>query len=87
MIPFLSGYHISFSYFFALKVVRDPHYCVKLKIFPAPFHIFGQMDKMKQPHGRMSTKWAPHDRGASNVIGASQWVSPLPNLHNLQSIT
>ena len=39
---------------------------------------------MKQPHGRMSTKWAPHDGGgASNVMG----VSPLPNLHNLQSIT
>ena len=44
---------------------------------------------MKQPHGRMSTKWAPHHLGggASNVMGASQGVSPLPNLHNLQSIT
>ena len=26
-------------------------------------------------------------RGASNVMGASQGVSPLPNLHNLQLIT
>ena len=34
MIPFLSSYHISFSYFFALKVVRGPHFCVKLKMFP-----------------------------------------------------
>ena len=42
---------------------------------------------MKQPHGRMSTKWAPHDGGASNVMGASQGVSPLSNLHNLQLIT
>ena len=25
--------------------------------------------------------------GASNVMGASQGVSPLPNLHNLQLIT
>ena len=25
--------------------------------------------------------------GASNVMGASQGVSELPNLHNLQSIT
>ena len=43
---------------------------------------------MKQPHGCMSTKWAPHDGGggASNVMGASQGVSPLPNLHSLQSI-
>ena len=41
---------------------------------------------MKQPHGRMSTKWAPADGGAFNVMGASQGVSPLPNLHNLQSI-
>ena len=31
MIPFLSSYHISFSYFFALKVVKG----VKLKMFPA----------------------------------------------------
>ena len=45
MIPFLSGYHISFSYFFALKVVRGHHFCMKLKMFPTPFHIFGQMDK------------------------------------------
>ena len=42
---------------------------------------------MKQPHGRMSTKLAPQNGGASNVMGASQRVSPLPNLHNLQSIT
>ena len=34
MVPFLSSYHISFSYFFALKVVRGPHFCVKLKMFP-----------------------------------------------------
>ena len=43
-------------------------------------------DKTKQPHGRMSTKWAPIT-GVSNVTGASQGVSPLPNLHNLQLIT
>ena len=42
---------------------------------------------MKQPHDRMSTKWTPHHGGASNVTGASQGVSPLPNLHNLQLIT
>ena len=42
---------------------------------------------MKQPHDCMSTKWAPHDGGASNVMGASQGLSPLPNLQNLQSIT
>ena len=29
----------------------------------------------------------PHHGGASNVMGASQGVSPLSNLHNLQSIT
>ena len=34
MIPFLSGYHISFSYFFALEGVRGPDFCVKLKMFP-----------------------------------------------------
>ena len=28
-----------------------------------------------------------HWEGASNVVGASQEVSQLPNLHNLQSIT
>ena len=47
MIPFLSGYHISFTYNFALKVVRGPHFCVKLKMFPTQLHIFGQMDKKK----------------------------------------
>ena len=35
VIPFLSGYYISFSYFFVLKVVRGPHFCVILKMFPA----------------------------------------------------
>ena len=35
MIPYLPGYHISFSYFFALKVVRSPDFCVKLKMFPS----------------------------------------------------
>ena len=29
----------------------------------------------------------PSLEGASNVMEASQGVSPLPNLHNLQSIT
>ena len=29
----------------------------------------------------------PPSRGASNVTEASQGVFPLPNLHNLQSIT
>ena len=44
MIPFLSGYHVSFFYHFALEVVRGPHFCVKLKMFPTQFHKFGQMD-------------------------------------------
>ena len=35
MIPFLSSYHISFSYFFALKVVRGTDFCLKLKMLPA----------------------------------------------------
>ena len=39
MIHFLSGYDISFSYFFALEVVRGPHFCVKLKMFHPQFHI------------------------------------------------
>ena len=47
MIHFLSGYHISFSYFFALEVMRSPHFCVKLKMFHPLFHIFGHMDKKK----------------------------------------
>ena len=48
----------------------------------------GAQNKMKQPHDHMSTKWAPHHwGGASNVMGASQGVSLLPNLHNLQLIT
>ena len=47
MIYFLSSYHISFCYFFALKVVRDPDFCVKLKKFPIWFYILGQMDKKK----------------------------------------
>ena len=52
------------------------------------FCLFSVNLQMKQPHGRMSTKWAPHHvGGASNVTGASQGVSPLPNLHNLQLIT
>ena len=37
MIPILSGYHISFSYFFALEMVRGPYFCVKLKKFPTQF--------------------------------------------------
>ena len=45
MIPFLFGYCISFCYFFLLEVVRGPDPCVKLKMFPGQFHIFGQMDK------------------------------------------
>ena len=47
MIHFLSGYHISFSHFFALEVVRSPDFCVKLKMFHPQFHIFGHMDKKK----------------------------------------
>ena len=45
MIPILSAYHVSFSYFFALKVVRGPDFCVKFKMFLRQFPTFGQMDK------------------------------------------
>ena len=47
MIYYLSCYHISFSYFFALEVGRSHHFCVKLKMFHCQFHIFGHMDKKK----------------------------------------
>ena len=57
MIPFLSGYHISFCYFFSLKVVRGPDFCVKLKMFPGWFHTFGQMDKKIE----RTVKWGHKD--------------------------
>ena len=53
MIYFLSCYHISFSYFFALEVVRSPHFCVKLKMYHPQFHIFGHMDKKNE----RTVKW------------------------------
>ena len=53
MIPIVCCYHISFSYFFALKVVRGPEFCVKLKMFPAQFYIIGQMDKKNE----MTVRW------------------------------
>ena len=40
---------------------------------------------MKQPHGRMSTKWAPPIMGGGGIQcdGGITGVSPLPNLYNL----
>ena len=43
MVPILCGNHISFHHFFALVVVRDPHFCVKLKMCTNRLHIIGQM--------------------------------------------
>ena len=43
MIPILCGNDISVCYFFALGMVRDPHFCVKLKMCGHRFHIFGQI--------------------------------------------
>ena len=53
MIPIFSAYHISFPYFFALKVVKGPDFCVKLKMFLCHFPMCGQMDKKKWKDSEM----------------------------------
>ena len=44
------------------------------------------LKQKKNSHMAACLPNGPPITGASNVMGASQGVSPLPNLHNLQSI-
>ena len=44
---------------FQLNVLTARRYCNTKAAFMAQC----MKDEMKQPHGRMSTKWAPHDGG------------------------
>ena len=56
MIPILCGNHISFCYFFALVVVRGPHFCVNLKMCTNRFHILGQIDFKKCKYSKMGSQ-------------------------------
>ena len=47
---------MSFCYFFALIVVRGPHFSVKLKMCTNRFHIFGQIDKKKLKYSKMGSQ-------------------------------
>ena len=53
MITILWCNDISFCYFFALGVVRGPHFCGKLKMCHDGFHIFGQIEKKILKYSKM----------------------------------
>ena len=55
MVPILFGNHSSFCHFFALVVVRGPHFCVKLKMCTNRLHIIGQMGFKQESHEAYGT--------------------------------